>query len=523
MAFRVNTDIAEFYKNNAKFIQRKNKIANQIEGGRAKTDWNTPSLLNLAEERLYDPKNKMETFSDRLQRDIKLVGNFMKSNAGQVFNSKQQGLHLSDSNLYKTNKNKEYNPASILAATANAHTGLRPIRYGYNIFKGFDYESFIRDLNNKGQNRLVDLTKEVIYNKNKKEGDVIETLSDITGPNSFFGVGRTDITLNFKTFKLNEEQFEPRTDSLNENLRNPKNKKHETDIDIPNTEVNEFTASFGNEQEIEDKIKKEVSSPKSTVKDIGNPNKYSVLAYNQLERDGEFEDFRNKLNSEEITGRGYDKDDNIVSRFGMIDPAKNEDKSDIKKSTEYDKINILTENEDNDDIEDFVKFKIRDINDENSFIVFRSTFTSLNDDISPSWDSENVPGRADSIYRYTSYERTFSVDFIVVTYSRNELISNYRRLNKLAKFTLPKYDENKGFGSPFIRVTIGDYFINTPGFINSLNYQIDDNSTWEINLENDDDIGELPKNINVSITYTVIADKIPSQEMNFFSILNNIL
>lgn len=521
MAFEIKSNIAEFYKNDARLVQKKNNIAkDQIGNGDSNNDWNKTSIIDLDQKKITS--HQPETFSDRLQRDIGLIGDFMSSHDGKVFNTKQQGLHLTDPNLYKTDMNKKYNPASILQATATAYTGLRPVRQGYNIFKGFDYESFIKDLNNNGQNRLVDLTHEIIYNKNKKEGDLIETLSDITGPKSFFGAGRTDITLHSSTFKLNEE-FTPRLDSLNEKINDPDNKEHETNMEIPGVEVEEFGNLYESENEIKEKVDNEVKAPKSTVKDIGNPNQYSVLAHDQLERDGEFEDFRNKLNSEEITGEGYKNEDAIVNRFGMIDPAKNTDKSDIKKSSQKDKINILKENEENENVDDFVKFKIRDVNNESQFVIFRSTFTSINDDISPSWDSDNIPGRADAIYRYTSYERTFSLDFMVPTYSRNELMSNYRRLNRLGKFALPIYDEGKGFRSPFIRFTIGDYYSDTPGFISSLNFQVDDNTTWEINLENDDNIGQLPKHINVSMTCTVINDVVPSQRMNFFSILDNIV
>lgn len=524
MAFRTKKNIAEYYKNNSKLIQRKNRITNEMDmNGRVNSSFDTVSLIDLNTE--YNPENKADTFIEKVNRDVNLVGDFMGSFDGSSFIAKQEGLQLSNPNLYRNSTNKIYNPASILMATSVSYTGLKPKRHGIELYSDSNYDSFIKNLNARGQNRLLDLNTEIIKNESKMEGMPIETLSGITGPNTLYGIGRTEITLKHSTPKLTESQLQPYLTVTNDAIRNPKNEELGSNFEVEELEITLFGSLYEDEEEIKTKISNEVNFPITTNDELGSVNRYAVLSHNKLEKDSEFTDFRHEINKPEITGKGYDYNNNIVTRFGMIDAGKQNDKSDITRSELFDKINILNENEDSD-IEDFIKFKFVDANNSSKFIVFRSTFSSINDDITPSWDSSQLLGRPDSVYRYISFERTVSVDFVVPTYSRNELISNYRRLNELARYTLPKfnYDDNKGFGSPFIRLTLGDYFKNSLGFLSSLNFQVDDASPWEINLEKDDEIGQLPHNVNVTFNFTHIMDNVPNNEStNFFSILNNVV
>ena len=60
-----------------------------------------------------------------------------------------------------------------------------------------------------------------------------------------------------------------------------------------------------------------------------------------------------------------------------------------------------------------------------------------------------------------------------------------------------------------MRLTIGDYFQETPGFLSSLSYSIDGESPWEINLENAKDMFQLPMIINVNVAFTLVADYKP--------------
>ena len=85
---------------------------------------------------------------------------------------------------------------------------------------------------------------------------------------------------------------------------------------------------------------------------------------------------------------------------------------------------------------------------------------------------------------------------------------------------MPDYNDAGRMRGPFMKLTIGDYFVSLPGFISSLNYTIRDDSPWDIALykDLDDDFGknerELPHMIDVSVTYTPIHDFLPKKGTN---------
>jgi hypothetical protein len=67
--------------------------------------------------------------------------------------------------------------------------------------------------------------------------------------------------------------------------------------------------------------------------------------------------------------------------------------------------------------------------------------------------------------------------------------------------------------APVIRVTIGDYLYRVPGFLESVNFTVDNNTPWEINLENDQsgNIAQLPQVVDVSISFKPILDVLPKR------------
>jgi hypothetical protein len=56
------------------------------------------------------------------------------------------------------------------------------------------------------------------------------------------------------------------------------------------------------------------------------------------------------------------------------------------------------------------------------------------------------------------------------------------------------------------RVTIGDYIYRMPGFIESVNITVNQDSSWEI-----EDGSQLPHYLDVAITFKPIHDKIPKR------------
>ena len=163
---------------------------------------------------------------------------------------------------------------------------------------------------------------------------------------------------------------------------------------------------------------------------------------------------------------------------------------------------------------------VSDKGPEDDILVFRATMTSLSDTFSPSWSPINMIGRADSNYHYSGYGRSVDLSFTVYATSRDEMKFIYRKLNYLAGYTAPEYKNNSiSLIAPWLRVTIGDLFVSTPAIINSLSYTLmDGDTTWEINLEEDPEMKQVPHKITVSMGLDIITNELPEKGGAFYSL-----
>jgi len=178
---------------------------------------------------------------------------------------------------------------------------------------------------------------------------------------------------------------------------------------------------------------------------------------------------------------------------------------------------------------DFIKFFItgptlhaglKDVGEIDDIIVFRAAITSLGDTFNAGWTEVQMIGRADPNFQYSGYSRDVSLDFTVYATDRDELKPIWRKLNALAGYTAPKYDKNNiGMIAPWIRITIGDIFYQQAAVISSLQYTYYDAETpWEINIENDPEMMQVPMRVDVSLSLKMVTDALPQQGGRFFSL-----
>ena len=163
---------------------------------------------------------------------------------------------------------------------------------------------------------------------------------------------------------------------------------------------------------------------------------------------------------------------------------------------------------------DFIKFVFSDGTYGDNVMVFRATIKGLTDSFTPGWDKLTIIGRPDGAYLYESYERSISFTFTVAALSRAEMIPMWRKLNYLASYTMPNLIDSKNtFGKasgPMMRITIGDLFNATPGFLESLSYTIPDDATWDIAEDTDNvDSKQLPMLVEAACTFKIISDYRP--------------
>ena len=154
-------------------------------------------------------------------------------------------------------------------------------------------------------------------------------------------------------------------------------------------------------------------------------------------------------------------------------------------------------------------------------MTFRATMTGFTDSFSPGWDRIDIMGRPDGAYLYNSFERNISFNFTVAALSRSEMIPMWRKLNYLASYTMPDFNGNSKPSGPFMRITIGDLFQSTPGFITSLSYTIPDDATWDIAddwPESNLDAKQLPMVVEASVSFTIVGDYRPQMHGRVYSL-----
>ena len=158
--------------------------------------------------------------------------------------------------------------------------------------------------------------------------------------------------------------------------------------------------------------------------------------------------------------------------------------------------------------------------EKDDIIVFRANITSLNDSFNASWQPLQLIGRADPNYIYTGYSRQINLDFTVYATDRDEIKPIWRKLNALASYTSPEYSNDSiGLVGPWMRLTLGDLYIQQPVFIDTLYYTLHDSeTTWEINIEDDPTMMQVPKKIEVNMGITIVTDELPQKGGRMYSL-----
>jgi hypothetical protein len=132
---------------------------------------------------------------------------------------------------------------------------------------------------------------------------------------------------------------------------------------------------------------------------------------------------------------------------------------------------------------DFIPLKFYNIY-KNQTLQFRCTLSNLTETFSPSWESNKFIGNPFSFYTYSGIERTVTFSFKVFSLNLEEHQLAWERLNELAQYTYPSaYKGNAGaVVPPILKFTLGNMYILRECFIDSLTYNIDENTPWETGL-----------------------------------------
>jgi hypothetical protein len=139
---------------------------------------------------------------------------------------------------------------------------------------------------------------------------------------------------------------------------------------------------------------------------------------------------------------------------------------------------------------------------------FRAFIDSFSDSYDADWSPIEYMGRAEKLYKYKGFGRKISMAFTVVAQSREEITAMYDKLNFLASSLAPEYLDSLTSGymaGNIAYITLGEYIYDQPGIINSLTFDIPEESPWEIGIDDDgkqieskDDVRQVPHMIKVT-------------------------
>jgi len=138
---------------------------------------------------------------------------------------------------------------------------------------------------------------------------------------------------------------------------------------------------------------------------------------------------------------------------------------------------------------------------------FRAFIDSFSDSYDADWSPIEYMGRAEKLYKYKGFGRKISMAFTVVAQSREEITAMYDKLNFLASSLAPEYLDSLTSGymaGNIAYITLGEYIYDQPGIINSLTFDIPEESPWEIGIDDDGnrldvkDVRQVPHMIKVT-------------------------
>jgi hypothetical protein len=415
-----------------------------------------------------------------------------------------QGTHLNKQGI---------NPLAETGAYANGNENL----YGVVVTKNQEIPA----------NRLVQLRNGKLEPNSKAQGpDAAFVMKYSGGPGSFRGVGNTIIRFgkDSKTFLSLESgisiptPYSQNTWTFNSYL-------------IQNTDTS--TSAFVDDPEQQTPINNKVDFASPKISDFRKVLRASIPG--SIEK-------KAASNSGATPDAPNYQTRNYEQNFNFNDPGQRANKSyaEYSKGVRFidgfgnpgkdvgpvDKINALPIYRSNqmdisETTNDFVKFVIAPIDNNNpafsTFMHFRALLDSFTDSYNASWSSAKYLGRGENFYNYDGFTRTVSLSFTVAAQSKQELIPMYKKLNYLASNLTPDYSPSGYMRGPLVKLTVGGYLYEQPGFIQDLSYDLITDAPWEIAINEtggtDATVKQLSQMVKVtSFTFIPIHTFVPGKQ-----------
>lgn len=484
---------------------------------------------------------------------------------GKAFLDKQKGLMFSNPQMETgqsggfANTRAYSEGRNLMTQIAEGGTGFHHPNAGATVqdleFKQNKYEYVVAH-KTKEQNRLVNLTNFKIDNQATSEdffGNAIATNLGINtfddgelffytgGPGSVYGLGNTIIkrATDYLGAPINTSEAPRyigpnfRTDVYGKNVQaRPENLVFYnqtlglSDIfNIQNNGIDLATISTSAQQSSADYIRA-TGNPNPDVILFNNFMGYDAIRRRQQIKPGDLgiTDFRNNVNDPNSVAKSNYRNNNIATRISIGNPGARpaNQRTNINSvfTAGQDQINLLdveTRN-DADGIggfpKDLIKFAFETINNDNTSTTtatfFRAFLTGYNDNHNAEWAASRYTGRGENFYTYQGFDRTVNFNFKIAAQSKQEMRFLYRKLNYLLSTLYPDYNSAGFMRGNITKLTIGDLFVRTPGILESLQLNVDDQYAWEIAMGSEsNDMLEMPQVMDIAVQFKPILNTLP--------------
>lgn len=162
-------------------------------------------------------------------------------------------------------------------------------------------------------------------------------------------------------------------------------------------------------------------------------------------------------------------------------------------------------------VNDMIKLGFECVNNDDPknslFLQFRAYLTNgITDNNQATYQNFKYLGRGEDFFIYQGFSRTVNFGFRMAVENSEDLAPLYKKLNALVSQVYPDYSMGGVMRTSLTRVTIGDYLYRAPGFIESVNVTVNQDSSWEI-----EDGYQLPHYVDVAMTFRPIHEEVPTR------------
>ena len=139
-----------------------------------------------------------------------------------------------------------------------------------------------------------------------------------------------------------------------------------------------------------------------------------------------------------------------------------------------------------------------------SVIKVRPFITSFSDNNTGTWNGTSYVGRGENFYVFQNHSRSLGFSFRLAAFSKEELIPIYEKANLLISTTAPSYSSAGLMRGTVVKLTFGNYLVDTPVIMNSVNVNVETDVPWDT-----EDGTILPTVLTVSVQATVLHSFTP--------------